>query len=74
MKKSKVQVCFRDIRLYMDFIFCLKHVVKNKMAAVYQINLLFFDLTRAYLNVLVSKLWNVLNRNNMNPNIVRKIL
>lgn len=74
IKKSKKQGCFRDIRLYMDFIFGLKHVVKNKMTVVHQINLLFFVLTKAYLNVLISKLWNVLNGNNIYLNTVRKIL
>lgn len=57
----------------MEYIFGLKHVVKNKMAVLHQI-ILFFYLTQAYLNVLISKFWVVLNGNNINLNIVRKIV
>lgn len=43
------------------------------MRLIHQIHLLLCDLTKAYPNDLITKLWNVLNENDINPNLMRAI-
>lgn len=43
------------------------------MAAGNQIHILFIDLTKAYDNVPITKLWDILKGININPNIIGTI-
>lgn len=57
----------------MENTFCLKQIVEKKMAVGNQIHFLFINLMKAHNNVPITKLWNVLNKLNMDQNIIRTI-
>ena len=68
-KDEEEQSGFRTGRSCTDNIFCMKQVIEKRNATNQETRLLFVDLTKAYDNTPISKLWEVLGESNINNTV-----
>ena len=68
-KDEEEQSGFRTGRSCTDNIFCMKKVIEKRNAANQETHLLFVDLTKAYDNIPILKLWEVLGESNINNTV-----
>ena len=71
--ETEEQSGFRAGRSCMDNIFCLKQLIEKRLSVNQEVHLLFIDLSKAYDNVPVSKLWEVLQNTNINHTLIQAI-
>jgi hypothetical protein len=69
------QAGFRAGRSTIDYVFCLKQLIKKKMSVDQPLHLLhvFVDLEKAYDSVPLKNLWKALEYYNISNSIIRAI-
>lgn len=72
-EEAEEQNGFRAGRSCLDNLFCLTQIVQKKLATGRELHLVFLDISKAYNNVLLKKLWSVMESSNINSTLVRAV-
>lgn len=73
IKDVEEQNGFRAGRSCIDGIFCLRQIIDKRLAHNLETHMVFIDLTKAYDNVPLEKLWEVLRHQNINIQLITAI-
>lgn len=71
--EEEEQAGFRSGRSTIDNIFCLSQLIDKKIAVNQEVHLLFIDLSKAYDNIPITKLWEALEQTGISITIIKAI-
>lgn len=72
-EEEEEQSGFRAGRSCTDNIFVLKQIIEKKTARNQEVHITFIDLQKAYDNVPITKLWEVLQGSNINHTLIKAL-